>query len=251
MRDEVLRVKAWLPEAGCRKIAATFNHLHETRRGITVSKIYVAELVRRNQEEILRKRRGLRRRRPRRMPRNIVWGLDLTYLPGGGNREAALGILDHGSRACLALRRLTDKSTVSVLRALLDVVENFGKPKVLRTDNEATFRSRLFRFVLWALGIRPQRTAPFAPWQNGRIERFFGTVKPILRTRFGDRSAQPITQKDLDLVRTWYNHLRLHQNLEGLTPAEAWSGMVLDRRRKPVWVSEWDGLLSAYFWPMR
>ncbi|MCB1033918.1 MAG: transposase [Acidobacteria bacterium] len=157
----------------------------------------------------------------------------------------ALGILDHGSRACLAFRRLTDKSTVAVLRALLDVVERYGKPRIVRTDNEATFRSRLFRFVLWTLGIRPQRTAPFSSWQNGRIERSFGTVKPLLRALSGNPSDQPITQTELNLARTWYNHLRPHQNLGGLTPAEAWSGKVLDRRRKPVWVTEWDGLLSG------
>jgi transposase InsO family protein len=59
--------------------------------------------------------------------------------------------------------------------------QRFGAPKCVRTDNEAVFTSRLFRLGLHLLGIRHQRTAPFAPWQNGRIERFFGTFKERFR----------------------------------------------------------------------
>ena len=40
--------------------------------------------------------------------------------------------------------------------------------------------SRLFRFVLFLLGIRHQRTDLHCPRQNGRVERFFGTLKHSL-----------------------------------------------------------------------
>lgn len=35
---EVIRLKALMPEHGSRKIAVTFNHLHQDRRGMTVGK---------------------------------------------------------------------------------------------------------------------------------------------------------------------------------------------------------------------
>jgi hypothetical protein len=87
---------------------------------------------------------------------------------------------------------------VAILRALLDVIERFGAPKYVRTDNEAVFTSRLFRLGLRLLGIRHQRTAPFAPWQNGRIERFFGTFKQRLRIWFAQGTAGFDLQEDLD-----------------------------------------------------
>ncbi|NIP27488.1 MAG: DDE-type integrase/transposase/recombinase, partial [Phycisphaerae bacterium] len=66
------------------------------------------------------------------------------------------------------------------LRHLLDAIERYGKPKFLRTDNETVFTSRLFRFGLWLLGIKHQRTDKGCPWMNGRVERFFGTLKQKL-----------------------------------------------------------------------
>ncbi|MDX1996354.1 MAG: hypothetical protein SF066_01440 [Thermoanaerobaculia bacterium] len=58
-------------------------------------------------------------------------------------------------------------------------------PKILRTDNELAFRSWLWRFALALLGIGAQRTRHFSHWENGRIERFFGTLKRSLRRTAG------------------------------------------------------------------
>jgi hypothetical protein len=75
----------------------------------------------------------------------------------------------------------------------------------------------------------------------------FGTVKRVLWLCVEAGGGTAL--QDLRLVRTWYNHLRPHQNLDGLTPAEAWSGKPADRQGRPVWCSEWDGVLSGYWWP--
>jgi hypothetical protein len=93
-----------------------------------------------------------------------------------------LGVLDHGTRAGLALQALERKTTVVVLRALLDLVERFGRPVVLRTDNEATFTSRLFHFALFVLGIRHQRTKPFAPLLAAVRN---GVIPAVRRARWG------------------------------------------------------------------
>ena len=73
----------------------------------------------------------------------------------GFNREkrcgknSVLGIIEHHSRACLTLSAIADKSTLSLLKILLDLIEQYQKPKIIRTDNEAVFTSRLFTTVLW------------------------------------------------------------------------------------------------------
>jgi hypothetical protein len=56
--------------------------------------------------------------------------------------------------ACLTLNVLKQKTTITILRILLDCIEHYGKPKFIRTDNERIFTSRLFRFALWMLGIK-------------------------------------------------------------------------------------------------
>jgi len=247
VRVEVLRLKA-LMDVGCRKIADTFNHLH-AHRGETVGHSFVAMLVKSEAEKVLRLRREIKHRKPGRLPRNLIWALDLTFLPGPSDPRAVFALVDHGSRLCLALRELRDRSTIGVLRLLLDAIELFGRPRSLRTDNEPAFTSRLFRFVLWLLGIRHQRTAPHCPWQNGRIERLFRTIKERLLGRFDEAGVPTDLGGDLAAVRAWYNHLRPHQHLDGLTPAMAWTGRRPTGRGTPRFVSLWNGRLSGYLFP--
>lgn len=159
VRQEVLRLKALMPDHGCRKIASTFRYPHASR-GETISKSFVARLVRQEAEAVLRLRGDLKIRVPQKVPRNLIWALDLKFIPTPlGGQRAVLGVIDHGSQACLALKEITERRSAVVLRVLLDVVELCGKPRILHTDNESIFTSWLFRFVLWMLRIRHQRTA--------------------------------------------------------------------------------------------
>ncbi|WP_153242690.1 integrase core domain-containing protein, partial [Frateuria defendens] len=91
-------------------------------------------------------------------------------------------------------------------RELVIAFRRFGVPRAIRVDNEACFNSRLMKAALTLLGIRLQTIDLHCPWQNGRIERFFGTLKHHL-----DRIA--IVDKDelrtkLIEFRAWYNHAR-------------------------------------------
>jgi putative transposase len=191
---------------------------------MTVSKTYVADTIRRNQYLIDKARRKLKHRIPQPMRRNRVWGCDLLVkTDASGQPHLALAILDHGSRACLRLQRLTDKSSSTLVQELNQAVMRYGRPQFVRTDNEAVLVSRLFRLGLWLLGIRHQRIEPGCPWQNGRVERFIGTVKRELAWEpiAGERE---MTQA-LWEVRTWYNHDRPHDHLQGRTATEVWAGV--------------------------
>jgi hypothetical protein len=97
-------------------------------------------------------------------------------------------------------------------------IAQHGKPHKLRTDNEAVLNSWLFNAFLKIVGIQHQTTQKHAPWQNGRIERLFGTLKPLLRQLVIPNGGA--LQNALDEFRVFYNHVRPHQNLNGLTPAE-------------------------------
>lgn len=221
---EIIRLKALMPHAGCRTIAHYFNRRWAARRGMTVSKTYVADMCRKQQYRILEARRKLKHRVPRHIPRNRIWRCDLLMKTDtNGHAHLALAILDHASRACLRLQRLSDKSSWMLVQELVHAVKRYGRPQFLRTDNEAVLVSRGFRLGLWLLGIRQQRIQPGCPWQNGRVERFIGTVKRELPTE-SIANEEELT-RTLREIRTWHNHSRPHDHLQGRTPAEVWAGI--------------------------
>ena len=167
VRDEVIQLKALMPQAGCRTIAHHFNRRWAARRAMTVSKTYVADMCRQHQYLIYEARRKLKHRIPRPIPRNRIWGCDLlTKTDRRGQPHLALAIVDHASRACLRLQQVPDKSSMRLLQELVQAVKQYGRPQYLRTDNESVLTSRWFRWGLWMLGIRHQRIEPGCPWQE-------------------------------------------------------------------------------------
>ena len=72
VRQELIRLKALMPEAGCRTIAHGFNRRFAQCRNMTVGKTYVADTLRRQQYAILCVRRTLKHRVPRPIPRNLI-----------------------------------------------------------------------------------------------------------------------------------------------------------------------------------
>jgi transposase InsO family protein len=196
VRDQVLELKALHPESSCRTIAATFCTLW---LGIeSVGKTWVAAVLREEKYRLEVNRQRVRQRRPPIMPRNVLWAIDLTGIPNGVRTRMALGIIDHGTRACIALQDLESKHSSVLLRHLAQAIRSFGKPLRIRTDNEAVFTSRLFRWGLRLLGIRHQLIAKSSPWQNGRIERFWGSLKGPWRL-FQSRASELVEDLQAEL----------------------------------------------------
>lgn len=246
VRQELIRLHAWSPHLGCRALALTFNRRYADA-GMTVGKTYAAKVLRLGAWEAAQLRQQGKRRIPRSMPRNRVWALDLTGVTDRtGKQHLLLGVLDHGTRACLALRMLPDKRAITILRALLSLFRAYGLPRQLRVDNERCLNAGVIRASLNALGISLRPIMLHCPWQNGRIERFFGHLKRELR--------QTLVQDGADLrvklveFRAWYNHARPHQHLCGRTPAEAWRGR-RDSVNRLQWLSVWNGQLGGWCVP--
>ena len=82
---------------------------------------------------------------------------------------------------------------------------------------------------------------------NGRVERFFGTLKEKLdRWSVDGRDQLMLALGDF---RAWYNHVRPHQHLRGRTPFEA--RHEIDPYAAPPreirYFSAWDGMLTGYW----
>lgn len=247
LKQEILHLKARMPQAGCRTIADTCNRRFAATRKITVGKSYGHQILQSHAYEIQILRRNIQHAKPKAIPRNHTWGIDLTgKTDTQGNLHFLFGILDHGSRALLHLQTLHNKTSNTLLARISEVICTHGKPNIIRTDNEAIFTSKEFRLGLKKLGIHHQRTTPGCPWQNGRIECLFGTLKQQLDQWQVANIAQ--LNADLNIFSHWYNQIRPHQNLNGRTPAEAWSGInpYTNPPKQEHWFEAWDGLLTGY-----
>ena len=216
--EEVIKLAALAAKgSGSRSIAILFNRRFAAARGVTVGKTFVSYTLKAHMAEVLRMRERFKRRVPRGMPANRVWGMDLTGKGDkGGEVYSIVGIVDHGTRRAVRLCVVARKCSWRLLGHLCFAIAECGKPKVLRTDNEVCFCSRRFRWGLRLLGIRHQRSDLGCPWQNGRVERFFLTLKQKLDAWVvADADMLGRALGDFSL---WYNEVRPHQHLDGRTP---------------------------------
>ncbi len=246
VKKRVIRLKALMPQSGCRTIAHAFNRLHE-HKGMTVGKSYVHNIIKQHHYEIQILRRKIKHKRPKPLPHNLIWGVDLTgKTDSTGKLHNILGVIEYQSRSALCLTALADKASITLLESLITTIRRYGKPRYIRTDNEAIFTSKIFRLGLWLLGIKHQRTEVACPWQNGKVERFFGTLKEKLNqwevSSFGELNHS------LHLFQFWYNEVRPHDYLNGCTPAEVWRNRKGNPNRTK-WFEAWDGLLCGYWLP--
>jgi transposase InsO family protein len=87
---------------------------------------------------------------------------------------------------------------------------------------------------------------PGKPWQNGRIERFFGTLKAALRD-YAIRDGQHLWQA-LAGFHVWYNAVRPHQHLAGCTPSQVSRGIDPYRQqpKEALEFEAWDGRLRGW-----
>jgi putative transposase len=248
VQREVLRLAALMPDASCRDLRDVFNRMHAKRHAMTVGKTWVNGTVRKHRHEVVLLRRDLKHRLPRALPRNQTWGFDLTGKQDeAGVMHSILGIVDHGTRRALALDALQNKNAWTLLGHLFIAIGRFGKPRAVRTDNESMFTSALWKAVLSLANIRHQLTVPGCPWMNGRVERFFGTLKEKLdRIEVASKEA---LQRCLGDFGVWYNHVRPHRHLLGATPFEAWEGIDPYGRapKEALLFTAWAGLLTGFY----
>lgn len=223
VKDAVLALHENSP-CSHRKLADTFNRIYFADTGVSVGRTWVRETIKKHEHDQLQMQKGLKHRIPRHQERNIIWGIDTTCIRDAqGTVHLAIGIIDHGSRKCLRLHHLKRFNGWTFLGHLFLAVGKYGKPAAIRTDNHAVFHSRRVQRALKLARIKSTFSAPGKPWQNGRIERFFGTIKAAL-AGYGVMNQTHLVQS-LVQFQFWYNFTRPHQHLNGRTPAEAWDGI--------------------------
>ncbi len=68
-----------------------------------------------------------------------------------------------------------------VSERLLDILARHGLPRVILSDQGSQFTGALMQSVCKMLEIESITTTPYHPQSNGAVERFHGTLVPMLR----------------------------------------------------------------------
>ncbi len=215
-------------DAGPDTIAWHLEHHHQVRVSAATVSRYLA-------------RRGLVTPEPRKRPRscyirfeaelpNQCWQSDFTHwqLAGGAETEI-LSWLDDHSRLALrvtALDRVTGPAVLAEFRA---AVAQHGIPASTLTDNGMVFTTRLsggkggrnaFEHELRRLGITQKNGRPNHPQTQGKIERFWQTLKNWLAAQAPPPADIAQLQARLDEFTAYYNTARPHRSLpHRATPA--------------------------------
>lgn len=234
VRNEILSIRESHPTWGPRKIRAVLKR--ESRSTTTLP---AASTI----GEILRRAGCVRPRRKRnhrvglsidsslttaRGP-NDVWTADFKgeFRLESGSYCYPLTVQDISSRYLIGTTALSSTAFIPVQIAFARHFEEYGLPRVIRTDNGIPFASpsaigQLSRLSVWwlKLGIRPERIRPAHPQENGKHERMHKTLKAEA-TR--PPSATLIHQQArLDHFRREYNTERPHESLSQQTPSSCY-----------------------------
>jgi putative transposase len=172
---------------------------------------------------------------------NQLWQTDFTYLKVTGWGWFYLStVLDDFSRYIVAWKLcstmkvsdVTDTLTMALKASGLETAKVVHRPRLL-SDNGSSYVAGGLADWLQDRGMDHVRGAPQHPQTQGKIERWHQTLKNrILLENYylpGD-----LEQKVGDFV-AYYNHLRYHESIANLTPADVYFGrgqtILLERER--------------------
>jgi transposase InsO family protein len=164
---------------------------------------------------------------------NECWQSDFThYRLAGGTDTEILAWLDDHSRLELSLTahpRVTGPIVLDTFRA---ATAAYGVPASTLTDNGMVFTTRLaggrggcnaFEAELRRLGVRQKNGRPNHPQTQGKVERFWQTLKKWLTAQPVQPTSIAELQAQLDTFTAEYNHRRPHTSLpHRATPATAY-----------------------------
>jgi transposase InsO family protein len=162
---------------------------------------------------------------------DIVGGLWLVNPVTGEVREAKIvtGLDDH-SRFCVMAKVVERATARAVCVAFAEALGRFGVPEEVQSDNGKQFTDRfgkggevMFDRICRKNGIRHRLIDPFSPNQNGKVERFHGTLRPDFLDQMARFTSLAAAQTAVDAWVADYNTDRPHQALDDkqpVTPAD-------------------------------
>ena len=160
------------------------------------------------------------------------WHTDISYVNFQGTFLFLITVMDGYSRMILhhELRRSMKQYDVQI--TLQRAVEKYPTARpVLISDNGPQFLAKEFKEFLRFCGLRHVQTSPHYPQSNGKMERFYGTIKSEAIRRQSYLSIKDGRQQIANYI-SYYNEKRLHSSIYYLTPKEMFEGNVDERLKE-------------------
>lgn len=178
-----------------------------------------------------------RRKRLRRGPKTVVpvkaafkghvWCYDFVEdVTVRGTKLRFLTVEDEFTREGLAVSVGFSMPAVRVIEVLERLFAAHGACAYVRSDNGPEFIAFALRRMLEGQGVRTQYIDPGKPWQNGKGERFNGSLRCECLNR-DEFHGLLDAQTKVESWRTHYNVDRPHSSLGYLTPAEFAQGIAV------------------------
>jgi len=149
-----------------------------------------------------------------------IWSMDfMSDSFDDGRPFRVLNVIDDHNRECLLCKGSISFPSKRVIRQLNELIEYYGKPKYIRTDNGPEFTSKDYKNWCKDQGIERVYSAPGKPMQNGYVERFNRTFREDVLDAYLFSS---ISQFDI-IANTWsedYNNDHPHGSLGKKSPRE-------------------------------
>jgi putative transposase len=168
------------------------------------------------------------------------WHVDVSYLNICGTFFFLCSILDGYSRFVVHWEIRETMKEAEVETILQRAREQYpGEHPRIITDNGPQFVARDFKEFIRICGMTHVKTSPYYPQSNGKIERWFKTLK-------GEciRATTPLSLEDARrLVAefvTYYNTVRLPSAIASITPADKLAG-----RAEAIWATRREKLAQA------
>lgn len=157
---------------------------------------------------------------------NEVWYGDSSvgpYLKIGKEKKKVwiIALIDDASRFIVGIDVFFNDNFVNLMSVIRSAVIKFGKPKTLKFDNGANYRSHQMELLGARMGTVVNYAPPYTPTGKAKIERWFRTMKDQWMSKLNMHDFESLD--DLrDSLMHWvqkYNQSP-HSSLNGRTPQD-------------------------------
>ncbi|KAF2068562.1 hypothetical protein CYY_010112, partial [Polysphondylium violaceum] len=90
-----------------------------------------------------------------------------------------------------------------------DFVKIHGYPKVITSDNDTLFTSKVWTDYVQDLNINHLFSLPYHQQANGQVERYISTINDLIRSMFVEKTAVSQIYHESDLSADWLNNIHL------------------------------------------
>ena len=199
------------------------------REGIRVGRLQVATLMKKMAIAAISRRRNTSKPAPghrvypyllRRLAvtrPNQVWATDITYIPMARGFVYLVAIVDWFSRRVLAWRVAITLEVDFCVEALEEALARFGKPAIFNSDQGSQFTSAAFTGVLEREKIAISMDGRGCWRDNVFVERLWRSVK-YEEVYLHAYASVPEARSGIGRYFDFYNRVRPHSSLGGLTP---------------------------------